>query len=65
MSRGLGYHLASQERLERITRKNNAAAPVVTSAGALVDGLKVMREKDRGPDALHQAPHETDRRVYS
>src|SRR5580700_7338569 len=45
MSRGLGYHRASQERLERITRNNNAAAPVVTSAGALVDGLKVMRTK--------------------
>ena len=45
MSRGLGYHRASQERLERITRNNNAAAPIVTSAGALVDGLKVMRAK--------------------
>ena len=45
MSMGLGYHRASQERLERITRNNNAAAPVVTSAGALIDGLKVMRAK--------------------
>jgi maleate isomerase len=45
MSRGLGYHRASQERLERITRNNNAPAPIVTSAGALVDGLKVMRAK--------------------
>ena len=45
MSMGLGYHRASQERLERITRNNNAAAPVVTSAGALVDGLKAMRAK--------------------
>ena len=56
MSRGLGYHRASQERLERITRNNNAPAPIVTSAGALVDGLKVMRaKKNRGSDALHQA----------
>ena len=38
MSRGLGYHRASQERLERITRDNNAPAPIV-------DGLKVMRAK--------------------
>src|SRR4029077_4006977 len=30
---------------ERITRNNNAPAPIVTSAGALVDGLKVMRAK--------------------
>src|SRR5712664_3566070 len=29
MSMGLGYHRASQERLERLTRNNNAAVPVV------------------------------------
>src|ERR1700730_17641635 len=34
MSSGLVYHRASQELLERITRNNNAAAPVLTSAGA-------------------------------
>jgi len=45
MSMGLGYHRVSQERLEGITRKNNDPTPVATSAGALVDGLKVMRAK--------------------
>jgi maleate isomerase len=42
MSMGLGYHRISKERLERRTRENNSPTPVVTSAGALVDGLKVM-----------------------
>ena len=66
MSMGLGYHRVSQERLEGITRKNNDPTPVVISAGALVDGLKVMRaKKNRGPDALCKATHETDRRPHS
>jgi maleate isomerase len=42
MSMGFGYHRISKERLEGRTRENNAPAPVVTSAGALVDALKVM-----------------------
>ena len=42
MSMGLGYHRVSKERLEGRTRENNSPTPVVTSAGALVDGLKVM-----------------------
>lgn len=42
MSMGLGYHRESQARLAGITRENNAAAPVISSAGALVDGLKVL-----------------------
>lgn len=39
MSMGHGYHRVSEERLHRRTVENDAAAPVVTSAGALVDGL--------------------------
>lgn len=42
MSLGLGYHRSSQERLEGVTRDNGAPTPVVSSAGALVDGLKVL-----------------------
>ena len=42
MSMGFGYHRISKERLEGRTRENNAPTPVVTSAGALVDALKVM-----------------------
>ena len=42
MSMGLGYHRVSQDRLTAVARKNGALAPVLTSAGALVDGLKVL-----------------------
>lgn len=45
MSMGLGYHRESQTRLRGLTKANNADAPVVTSAGALVDALKVMGAK--------------------
>jgi maleate isomerase len=45
MSMGKGYHRVSQERLQRRTAENGAAAPVVTSAGALVDGLHLMGAK--------------------
>ena len=60
MSMGLGYHRASQERLERITRNNNAAAPVVTSAGALVDGDLHRRPSPRHGNALDPAGHAVD-----
>ena len=42
MSMGRGYHRESQARLTQVTRNNEAEAPVITSAGALVDGLKVL-----------------------
>jgi maleate isomerase len=42
MSMGHGYHRESQARLQAVTAENGAPAPVVTSAGALVDALAVM-----------------------
>lgn len=45
MSMGKGYHRVSQERLGKVTQSNGAAAPVVTSAGALIDGLHAMGMK--------------------
>jgi maleate isomerase len=42
MSMGHGYHRESEKRLHAVTVANEAAAPVVTSAGALVDALGVM-----------------------
>ncbi|RYF73760.1 MAG: Asp/Glu racemase, partial [Comamonadaceae bacterium] len=42
MAMGYGYHRASQERLAGVTAANRGAAPVVSSAGALVDGLRVL-----------------------
>ena len=45
MSMGLGYHRTSEERLHTRTVENGAAAPVVTSAGALVHGLHTLGAK--------------------
>jgi maleate isomerase len=43
MATGKGYHRQSEARLREATRANGAEAPVVTSAGALVDALRVMK----------------------
>lgn len=45
MSMGIGYHRESEKRLHQVTIENEAAVPIVTSAGALVEGLKVMNAK--------------------
>ena len=45
MSMGLGYHRVSEQRLHARTAEAGGAAPVVTSAGALVDGLKALGAK--------------------
>jgi maleate isomerase len=45
MALGKGYHRVSQDRLHGRTVENGAPAPVVTSAGALVDSLKLMGAK--------------------
>ncbi|WP_442284519.1 maleate cis-trans isomerase family protein [Variovorax sp. M-6] len=42
MSMGKGYHRVSEQRLHLRTVENGAPAPVVTSAGALVDGLHAI-----------------------
>lgn len=42
MSMGQGYHRVSQRRLSKVTQENDAPAPVVTSAGALIDALHAL-----------------------
>ena len=45
MSMGHGYHRASEQRLHARTRENDGPAPIVTSAGALIEGLKHLRAR--------------------
>ena len=45
MSMGKGYHRESETRLHEITVKEGHPTPVVTSAGALVAGLKTLGAK--------------------
>ena len=42
MSMGHGYHRESQARLHGVTAANGAPTPIVTSAGALVEGRTAM-----------------------
>ena len=42
MAMGHGYHRQTERELTRVARENQSLAPVMTSAGALVDGLKTM-----------------------
>jgi maleate isomerase len=45
MSMGRGYHRVSEKRLHEVTVSNGAPAPVVTSAGALVNGLRRLNAR--------------------
>ena len=45
MSMGKGYHCQSESRLHQVTVREGAPAPVVTSAGALVHGLRALQAK--------------------
>jgi maleate isomerase len=45
MSMGKGYHCQSETRLQAVTAREGAPAPVVTSAGALVHGLRTLKAK--------------------
>lgn len=45
MSRGAGYHRESQARLHGVTLDNGHPTPVVSSAGALTEGLGILGAK--------------------
>ncbi len=45
MSMGKGYHCQSEARLHAVTVREGAPAPVVTSAGALVHGLRTLQAR--------------------
>lgn len=45
MSMGRGYHCVSEVNLHQETIANGFPTPIVTSAGALIDGLKVLNAK--------------------
>lgn len=45
MSRGRGYHRASEERLHAVTAGNGYPTPIVSSAGALIEGLRALGAK--------------------
>jgi len=56
MSMGKGYHCQSERRLHEVTEREGAATPVVTSAGALVHGLKALGAKKIAMVAPYMRP---------
>lgn len=42
MCQGPGYHCVSENRLSKVVAANNAPTPVVSSAGALIEGIKTL-----------------------
>jgi maleate isomerase len=56
MSMGHGYHCTSEARLREVTRREGADIPVVTSAGALVEGLRAMGVKKISAIAPYPKP---------
>ena len=56
MSMGRGYHRISEERLHQRTVEAGGPAPVITSAGALVDGLKAVGAKKISLRAPYMKP---------
>jgi maleate isomerase len=53
---GKSYHRVSQQRLHGLTAENGAPAPVVTSAGALVEALGVIGAKKIAVVAPYMKP---------
>jgi len=45
MAMGVGYHRQTEKELTEVARANQCLAPVMTSAGALIEGLKIMGAK--------------------
>lgn len=45
MAMGVGYHRETEAALTEVARANRCLAPVMTSAGALIDGLKTLGAK--------------------
>jgi maleate isomerase len=45
MAMGPGYHRETETRLAEVARANQCFAPVMTSAGALIDGLKTLKAR--------------------
>lgn len=45
MCQGAGYHQISEARLGEVTKENGGKAPIVSSAGALIEGIQTIGAK--------------------
>lgn len=56
MAQGLGYHREVERDFEHVVRDNGASSKVMTSAGALIHGLKKMKAKKNSLMAPYMKP---------
>ena len=56
MCMGKGYHCTSEGRLHEVTVREGSPTPVVTSAGALVDGLRTLKARKIAMVAPYMKP---------
>lgn len=56
MSMGKGYHRESEARLARVAEENGRPCPVVSSAGALIEGLGALKAKKIAMIAPYMKP---------
>ena len=56
MSMGKGYHRVSGSRLAGVAAENGGPAPVVTSAGALIEGIRALGAKNIALVAPYMMP---------
>ncbi|WP_019119060.1 maleate cis-trans isomerase family protein [Brevibacillus massiliensis] len=56
MAQGPGYHVSSEERLSKIAQENGGAAPVISSAGALITGIQAIGARKAALIAPYMKP---------
>jgi maleate isomerase len=56
MCQGVGYHERSERRLKDVTAENGVPTPVISSAGALIQGIQALEAKRIGLVAPYLAP---------
>ena len=56
MCMGKGYHCTSEGRLHEVTVREGSPTPIVTSAGALVDGLRTLKARKIAMVAPYMKP---------
>ena len=64
MAQGLSYHRQVEEDFRRVARENQSDAKVMTSAGALIHGLKAMDARRISRRAVHEAAERQGGRLH-
>jgi maleate isomerase len=64
MTQGPGYHCTAEDQISAVLREEGAPAPVVSSAGALLDGLRALGATKIGMVTPYEKPLTTQVAAY-